>query len=125
MSIFLYFHARLNSRIPLLISMHIRVCSCLLPIVLFCCLGANEGCKKEELLTASGAVIYTGTFSSGGCEWIIRIGTALYQPDNLPSAFMVDGLTVEVTYRLVRTKTDCPNPGNYAGVIHLNRIRQI
>ncbi len=92
----------------------------LLGIIVF-----HTGCSKDELLTATEGVFYTGTFSNGGCEWIIRLGNQQFQPQNLPLEFQIDGLDVSVTYRLVRSKADCPNPQNYSGLIHLHKIRQI
>lgn len=91
-------------------------------IILFIIL--NQGCSKDELTTARGVVFNNGTYASGGCEWIIIIGQQQYKPDNLPLQCQ-QADTVEVTYRLVRTTVDCPPTQNYAGEIHLHRIRSI
>lgn len=83
------------------------------------------GCGKDELLKANGEIFNTGSFSSGGCEWVIRIGAEIYQPRNLPASFRTDGMLVEITYRVISPVAECPVPQNFKGRIHLNRIAQI
>lgn len=80
------------------------------------------GCSKEELLSGNGHVRYTGSFASGGCEWIIELPEGKYEPHNLPAAFQTDGLNVDITYRVLQATANCPHALNYKGVIHLNRI---
>lgn len=86
-------------------------------------LSAMQGCSKDELLTSYGTVIDTGSFASGGCEWAIQLSTGYYEPRNLPVEFQVNGLNVQVTYRIVQPIANCPNAQNYQGLIHLNRIK--
>ncbi len=86
---------------------------------------SQTGCSKDKLPRSTGTIINTGTFATGGCEWIIVIGAAQYQPRNLPTSFRVNGLEVELTYRLVQSLAECPNPQNYSGLIHVNNIRTI
>lgn len=95
---------------------------------LFFLVTAIQSCSKDELTTSAGFIINTGSFSSGGCEWIIVTGSDRFQPDNLPDAFKqpaVDSLPVEITYRVVDRTANCPLPQNYSGLIHLNRIKLI
>ena len=97
---------------------------CLLLLLLFGMM-MPAGCSKDELTTEFATVINTGSFSSGGCEWIIQFTSGLYQPRNLPVDFQTDGLPVEVTYSIVQATADCPMPQNYKGRIHIHRIKRI
>ncbi len=83
------------------------------------------GCSDDELPVAPGIVVYTGNFSSGGCEWMIDIYNELYQPKNLPVQFQVDSMHVMVTYRILSRDTECPNSQNHAGIININQINPI
>jgi len=105
--------------------MRISIVSTLLVFFLFASVMVNQGCSKDELITARGIVEDSGPLSAGFCGWVITIGLDSYQPDNLPLDFQVDGLPVEITYRIVRTPADCPQTHNYTAVIHLNRIKRI
>lgn len=85
----------------------------------------TNGCSKEELLTSYGTVVYTGTFSSGGCEWLLQLSNGRYEPHNLPAEFQIDGLNVNVTYRVMQQTANCPNAQILGGLIHLNRIKKV
>lgn len=121
---FPYFHNPIL-KTPVFSPMRINAVSILPAFFLFVTVAANSGCSKEELLTVRGSVEDSGPFSAGFCGWVIATGSDNYQPDNLPPDFQVDGLAVEITYRIVRTPADCPQTHNYTAVIHLNRIRRI
>ncbi len=120
---FPYFHTPIL-KTPAFIPLCIRVES-IIVLFLFIIVTANTGCSKDELLTARGSVEDSGPLSAGFCGWVIAVGSDNYQPDNLPLDFQVDGLAVEITYRIVRTPADCPQTHNYTAVIHLNRIERI
>ena len=83
------------------------------------------GCSDEELLEAVGIVRDTGSFSSGGCEWVIEINNEFFEPRILPAEFQVDGLTVDLKYKYEGTEVNCPVKQDFAGSIHINKIRKL
>ncbi|GIV33604.1 MAG: hypothetical protein KatS3mg031_1139 [Chitinophagales bacterium] len=83
------------------------------------------GCSDDALPEAQGLVVYTGSFASGGCEWIIVIHNEAYEPRNLPVQFQTDSMQVMLTYRIWSRDVSCPNAGKYAGIIHIHQIAPI
>lgn len=85
----------------------------------------STGCSDDELLQAVGIVRDSGSFATGGCDWVIEINNDLFEPRILPAEFKIDGLTIELKYRFIRTEVNCPVSTNFAGMIHINKIRKL
>lgn len=85
----------------------------------------SPSCKKTELETGLGTVAYYGDFDQGGCGWVIEIGTQAFQGQNIPADFLVDQLTVELTYRPLKGTPDCVLNTDVNGKIYVHKIEAI
>lgn len=83
------------------------------------------GCDKEELLQATGMVVYYGDFASGGCGWVIEIGAEAFETQNLPDALLVDSLPVDITYKVLQNAPDCRNRTDVNGIIYVHKVETI
>lgn len=83
------------------------------------------GCDKEELLQTSGMVTYYGDFSAGGCGWVIEVGDGAYQAQNLPDAFLIDSLPIDLTYKILQEAPDCRNRNDVFGIIYIHKVEII
>lgn len=72
--------------------------------------------SDDELEITKATIIDSGNPALDGCGWLVRTPSEDYKPVNLPVEFEVDGLTVTVTYMILKEKGDCDAP---------NSIRQI
>lgn len=82
-------------------------------------------CGKDDLETGIGYVLNSGSYQSGGCEWIMEINLQLYKPRNLPVNMQIDSLPVSATFKVLRSEVDCPSQQGFSGTINLQRVEPI
>ena len=82
-------------------------------------------CEKTEFIENTGMVTYYGDFATGGCGWVIEIGTKAYQMQNIPDAYLVDSLPVQLTYRVLEGAPDCLNRTDVNGIIYVHKIETV
>lgn len=96
-----------------------------LSTLLLGCVVLSPSCKKTEFDTNLGVVAYYGDFDQGGCGWVIEIGSQAFQGQNLPADYLVDQLSVEVTYRPLKGTPDCVLNTDVNGKIYIHKIKTI
>lgn len=62
-------------------------------------------CDKAD--KGRGIIYDYGEPAVDGCGWVIEINQLVYKPLELPNAYQVDGLEVEITYKILSTKSNC------------------
>jgi len=82
-------------------------------------------CEKESSSkTYKSAIIqYLGDPAVDGCGWTILIEKVTYSPKDLPNAYQIDGLNVQIIYHLTDKKASCGLNVNAFDEIILDEIK--
>ena len=58
--------------------------------------------------TTNATVYDYGPVEVDGCGWVVQVGNEVFKPsEELPTAFQVDSLEVEIKYKELETKAQC------------------
>ena len=83
----------------------------------------SPGCAKETLSVATVIPHYSGATDSSGCGWVLELDSVhWYQAQNMPSQYLVEGVPIIVTYRVLQNTPDCSSL--YAkGIIYIAKVK--
>jgi hypothetical protein len=93
-------------------------------LALLCILMLNTWSCKKDNTTAVATIADTGNIALDGCDWLIKIGSDSYHPDNLDDKYKIDKSQVKITYKLTSARYGCGMVPGLAGfpVIHIIKI---
>lgn len=85
-----------------------------------------SSCSKENFRTDVMYSHYSGDFDKGGCGWVLEVDTLNYfEYVNLPAQYEVEGLPLEVTYKIFQDTPDCTNSQFVKGKIYVHKVTQL
>jgi hypothetical protein len=93
--------------------------SCLILVVFLVLLA----CKKENDFVK--ATISDETIPLSGCGWVVVTDSESFSAQNLPDAYQVDGLKVEIKYEVLAGEIHCPMHTEGMNEIFINDIRSL
>jgi hypothetical protein len=65
-------------------------------------------CKKDkQTFEASGTLEYTGDVAYDGCDWLIKINSEYYHPENLTEENKLNHAKISVSYQLLSNRFHC------------------
>ena len=65
-----------------------------------------SSCSQND--TTNATIYDYGPIAADGCGWVVEIGSEIFKPsEELPSAFQVDSLEVEIKYKELNSKAAC------------------
>ena len=89
--------------------------------ILFLILITFAACEKEDEFVK--AVIVDESVILSGCGWLVMINSAFYAPQNLPDAYKVGGMEVEIKYDVLAGKLNCQLHQDGLYEIYIKEIR--
>lgn len=96
-------------------------------LALLCYMALNIWSCKKDNIASIATIEDTGSLASDGCDWLVKIGSDIYHPDNLDDKYKVDKSQVRITYKVTNDRYHCGMVPGLAGypVIHLIKISTI
>lgn len=64
------------------------------------------GCSGYDKTTAT--IRDYGPVAADGCGWVVQLSDSVYKPqEELPEAFQIDSLEVEIKYKVLSSRAPC------------------
>ncbi|NQV52109.1 MAG: hypothetical protein HQ500_02950 [Flavobacteriales bacterium] len=81
---------------------------------------ALTACEKFDI--ESGTIYDFGDPAVDGCGWVIEINQIIYKPTDLPMAYQVDELEVEIKYAVLKEWASCGRVADAFSQVELRKI---